>query len=138
MNKKEMYTNRRCHDCLVSEGETHLYGCDMEKCPFCGRPLITCGCCYKHLGIDCSKGTWCYSNGLTEKQTDRWLSILNNRGRAPYIITPVHCARCLEPYPDFFFLEDKEWEQIVPVYLLEEVLCSECYQLIKKGYDVIP
>src|SRR5665647_411105 len=34
----------RCHDCGVSEGEIHEYGCDMEVCPFCGGQLISCDC----------------------------------------------------------------------------------------------
>lgn len=39
----------KCGDCGVLEGELHKDGCDMERCPLCGRQLITCGCCYKHF-----------------------------------------------------------------------------------------
>jgi hypothetical protein len=38
-----------CHDCGVREGQLHEPGCDMERCPFCGRQLITCGCAYEHF-----------------------------------------------------------------------------------------
>jgi len=29
-----------CHDCLVSKGQVHLSGCDMERCPKCGGQLL--------------------------------------------------------------------------------------------------
>ena len=58
----------RCHDCRITEGELHKFGCDMETCPFCGGQLICCTCCYKELGIDCSVGTWAYKYGLTKEQ----------------------------------------------------------------------
>jgi hypothetical protein len=41
------YSIKPCHDCLVIEGQIHLLGCDMERCPKCGNQLISCGC-----GID--------------------------------------------------------------------------------------
>lgn len=34
----------RCHDCFVMESGFHHPGCDMERCPLCGRQLISCGC----------------------------------------------------------------------------------------------
>ena len=38
-----------CGDCAVKEGQIHELGCDMERCPFCGRQLISCGCELKHF-----------------------------------------------------------------------------------------
>ena len=38
-----------CGDCAVKEGQIHELGCDMERCPFCGRQLISCGCDLKHF-----------------------------------------------------------------------------------------
>jgi hypothetical protein len=33
---------RACGDCGVPRGQVHVLGCDMERCPACGRQLITC------------------------------------------------------------------------------------------------
>ena len=34
-----------CHDCNVSNGQLHHFGCDMERCPICKEgQLITCEC----------------------------------------------------------------------------------------------
>lgn len=36
--------NERCHDCgiLNKKGNIHHVFCDMEKCPKCGKQLISC------------------------------------------------------------------------------------------------
>lgn len=33
-----------CHDCVVVEGQLHVPGGDVERCPKCGRQFISCGC----------------------------------------------------------------------------------------------
>lgn len=33
-----------CHDCAAKEGQLHVYGCDVERCPACGHQLISCDC----------------------------------------------------------------------------------------------
>lgn len=33
-----------CHDCGVSEGDYHHFGCDVEECPKCHGQLISCSC----------------------------------------------------------------------------------------------
>ena len=58
-----------------------------------------------------------------------------NGKRYPYIIIPVFCRRCLEPYPRFFHVPDEEWESVVPPLMRGEVLCLSCYQLIKGAMD---
>lgn len=34
----------KCGDCGAAAGEYHFAGCDMERCPKCGRQLISCDC----------------------------------------------------------------------------------------------
>lgn len=36
----------RCHDCRAKHGKYHHTGCDVERCPRCGRQLISCGCLF--------------------------------------------------------------------------------------------
>jgi hypothetical protein len=33
-----------CHDCGIIEGELHVPGCDVEKCPACRGQAISCSC----------------------------------------------------------------------------------------------
>lgn len=35
------YFARPCGDCLVSKGQVHLLGCDIERCPKCGEQLLS-------------------------------------------------------------------------------------------------
>jgi len=31
-----------CHDCGATKGQYHTFGCDVERCPICGRQAIGC------------------------------------------------------------------------------------------------
>jgi hypothetical protein len=126
---------KKCHDCGVEEGKIHKPGCDMERCPFCGRQLISCGCCYKLLGIDCSPGSWAYSNGLTPEQQNAWEAMLRKKGLVPYIVWPNLCARCGALWPDMFMVPDEEWGKYVQISERKKGLCRSCYHEIKSLID---
>jgi hypothetical protein len=34
---------RDCHDCNAGPGQLHHDGCDVERCPGCGRQMLQCG-----------------------------------------------------------------------------------------------
>jgi hypothetical protein len=38
-----------CHDCNVTTGQPHHFGCDVERCPECGRQMIGCDCGWRLL-----------------------------------------------------------------------------------------
>ena len=105
---------KRCGDCGTKEGELHLPGCDMERCPFCGNQLITCDCCYKKLKlIDKNKfpeteglEPKIYNNGLNEQQQKQWELILTKKGLIPYFVIPNVCAKCGVLWPDMFNVDD--------------------------------
>ncbi len=133
----------RCHDCDVLEGEIHELSCDMERCPFCGRQLITCGCCYDFLKLRDYKrfskteglSPDIYSNGLTDKLENEWLKILQEKGRIPYIQYPIVCCKCGQLWPELFNAPNEEWEKYVEPSMRDKVLCKECYNQIKKWVD---
>jgi hypothetical protein len=33
-----------CHDCYAIQGEFHVEGCDVERCPGCGGQRFNCDC----------------------------------------------------------------------------------------------
>ena len=41
----------RCSVCHVMPGGIHHDGCYMERCPRCGKRLISCGCVIKNRGM---------------------------------------------------------------------------------------
>ncbi len=99
-----------CHDCSAKPGELHKLGCDMERCPFCGRQLISCG--EKHF---------------------KWAEA-GVRPRIPYIQRITNCSVCGVLWPGFFSVPDSEWDKYVPPHLLSTVMCRSCYNGLKEMF----
>ena len=106
-----------CHDCGCEEGELHELGCDMERCPFCGEQLISCAC-----SINLFEG-----KPFNEA---KWIKMLNDKGRIPFVLIPIVCALCGKLWPNFFMADD--WGKFVIPELQAKVLCKNCYVKMKK------
>ena len=117
-------TKARCHDCGVSEGEVHMYGCDMEVCPFCGGQLLSCGCSDKYD-----------TRGRYPSHDEAWLAALEAEGPISYIEYPVLCAKCGAKNPDFFNVPDDEWKLYIQPNMRGKVICRKCYHYIKAVTD---
>lgn len=112
-----------CHDCGCEEGQIHKFGCDMEQCPFCGGQLISCGCMYKQLGIK--------SQTHTTEHEEQWLTILEEKGRVPYIVWPIICNRCGKLWPEMFRVSDEEWKKYIQISERGCLVCRSCFDKIK-------
>ena len=133
-----------CHDCGAKEGELHQPGCDMERCPFCGRQLITCDCAYEKLGLfdrqHYSAATAflppeIYHHGLPPELEAAWNAMLEKQGRFPYIVYPNLCARCGQLWPEMFRVPDEEWARYIEPGMRTAMLCRKCYDYIKRVSD---
>ena len=105
-----------CHDCDVDEGQLHLPGCDMERCPFCGGQLISCGRVRNEHEL--------------ETKLER-----EAKQRVPFVLYPNLCARCGVLWPEMFKVPDAEWEHYVEPRMRREMLCEACYRQIKAWVD---
>lgn len=101
-------TMTKCHDCGAEEGQLHIPGCDMERCPKCGGQAISCDCTDEEF----------YAVGY----------------RIPWVQIPVLCEVCGEVFPDFFMVSDKSWKKYVIPELQEKVLCRSCYDRMMKMF----
>ena len=86
-----------CHDCVAREGELHVFGCDMERCPFCGGQLIGCGC----------------FSELVNEDEEKFVKLVKAKGRIPWVQIPNFCGLCGLAWPKMFNVPDEEWEKYV-------------------------
>jgi len=105
----------RCHDCHVKEGELHHFNCDMERCPFCGNQLITCGC---------------YSE-LANEDGEKFFRVVKAKGRIPWVQIPNLCRLCGEQWPEMFSVPSEEWKKYIIPALQDKMLCWLCYDRMK-------
>lgn len=43
-NGPNIYKFNYCDGCSAKQGEYHLYHCDLEQCPICGKQALSCDC----------------------------------------------------------------------------------------------
>ena len=138
-----MHRNQ-CGDCGCYEGELHGPWCDMERCPFCGGQLLSCGCeermfypDYEFFSDKPFHGLPedVYKNGLSEEQHMEWIDALCEKGPVPYIEYPNLCSYCGKLWPDMFMVPDEEWKYYIEIGERDKMLCRECYDRIKKLID---
>jgi hypothetical protein len=135
-----------CSECGVDEGQYHVFGCEREHCPFCGKQFIciSCLCCYEQLKlVDKDKYNEStaylppeiYEKGLTKEQERQWEELLNHKGRIPFILYPQLCAKCGRQWPEFFMVPNEEWDYYIQPDKQGEIICRECYDFIKEAID---
>ena len=90
----------RCGDCGVLRGGWHHPGCDLQRCPACGRQLMSCGCRFDEDGFDVGlslvEPLGVDSNGLLTERM--WLGdqeVVIHRDDVPETdLTTVNGIRC--------------------------------------------
>lgn len=140
--RQQLYT-AHCGDCGVVEGQYHVPGCDLERCPFCSGQLISCECIYERLGLfepdkygpeTANLPPEIYEGGPSTDHLRRWEQILGPN-RYPYIDYPLVCARCGRLWPEMFMVPDAEWQRYIEPAMRRSLLCRTCYDAIKSLTD---
>jgi hypothetical protein len=78
-----------CPDCDTPTGQLHEMFCSKERCPFCGRQLVTCGCISTVLNLteDEQAAVDDYEDDQSEPLAgiiERWRVALAAKGRVPF------------------------------------------------------
>lgn len=127
-------TQIRCFKrrCRVPEGRLHVWGCDMEECPWCGKQLWFCGCLYDKLAFDFDPRAFHFlKNPLTDAQLRQVRILLHEVGRVPFFWRFNLCKMCGELDPELFMVPNAEWDRHIPPSLRKHVLCRPCYDQVK-------
>lgn len=119
-----------CYECGAEEGQLHEFGCFVERCPFCGGQLASCPCLGRKIDVQETEDGF-----VNEEQSLEWEAMLTAKGRYPFIVYPLVCAKCGALWPDLFMAPDEEWERYIQPNIQEKILCFACYEYIKDITD---
>ncbi len=75
---------RDCGDCAVKPGEYHQPGCDVERCPLCGRQMLSDRCVYRVNGLNVETMSEThpelYNEGPTEEMWEKYDAVVDTMG----------------------------------------------------------
>jgi hypothetical protein len=83
---------KNCPDCNAKPGELHHHGCDVERCTFCGRQALSCGCWARQLGVPADDLDY----EPTDEEWDVWQAKCEQQGRIPWTGVWPGIAECRE------------------------------------------
>jgi len=52
-----------------------------------------------------------------------------------FISYPLMCSRCGKKYPDFFTVQESEWNHYISIKHRNDLICWDCYSKIKRLID---
>ena len=134
----------RLCECGAEEGQLHDFGCHREICPFCEASFAEgCGCQYDLLGLRSRLHSpqreglsgQVFEGGLSPEQDARWKTILEARGRLPFLDKPLMCERCGVLWPDLFMVQDLVWEYYAGPLFRDSLLCEQCFREVREALD---
>lgn len=100
----ENTADNACPDCGVDVDEEHIPGCDVERCPECGRQRLLCGCPEELPSLPWT-GEW---PGKAECQDFGWWAIRNPNGPG-WISVPAGTAGATEDLNRLY--RDATWDK---------------------------
>lgn len=125
-------------ECGAWEGQYHTEGCEMEKCPFCGKQL------WVHCECDSKPGAgqrapfieyhiWCVKCGVrwTEITEDELKDIIQKSDS--WIEFEKHVLEAVKKAS--WMVSDREWRAYVEPNQRRNILCHSCYDQIKEWID---
>ena len=67
-----------CVECSAEKGHLHVWGCDAEKCPFCGDQLMTCNCTNNLMDIVLNRTDADTVDCFTTSEKRRWVEMIGD------------------------------------------------------------
>ena len=75
LSKLSMEETTTCVVCGVAVGETHIFGCPVEQCPWCDGQLNRCNCRFDQLGVEAI---------TDDEMLDQFEEMLSAKGRVVF------------------------------------------------------